>query len=77
MNRRTFFATLAAPFIARFLPKPEPAYIVRGLSPDGEIWWDNYAAAAYSWSAPCSSPIADIERAMKLIREHPSSGGET
>lgn len=61
MNRRTFFATLAAPFVARLLPKANPFY----PTPNYDAFWRNSA-----WCSASSSPIADIDAAIRTIRTH-------
>lgn len=81
MNRRTFFATLLAAPAAAVVALREPevtddyaGLVACGSTPDTHdamIEWakDVFAeAGSTSWSHQTSSPIADIEAAMKKIR---------
>jgi hypothetical protein len=76
MNRRSFFVTLlAAPLaaVAALKAKPLPGGEEVARYPGIEAEWERATWARYpspEWSYATSSPIADIERAMKQIREH-------
>lgn len=57
MNRRAFFAALAAPFVARLVPKPEPE----------PPKWLKLTRTSYP-SIRTPSVVEDIERAMKTMQ---------